>query len=250
MNTDVWTGGAKHRLVPEAVQENRLFSWGLLSRIIVIIGIVCVGWALVNIAQSTRFVQNYSEQVSKLGDQSDEAVSLVGQGSPGNPIYAGVKVPEKAPVVGDIIGSLWIPALNQRTRIIQGTGTEELKKGVGHFVESVMPGAADNCVLSGHRDSVFAGIGALKPQDILVVEDPTGNYTYVVTGTRIVDKNDKTVIVPSDHGILTLTTCYPFRFIGNAPQRFIVTADLIKREMFVHSGRKSSELSKTVRNIE
>lgn len=129
---------------------------------------------------------------------------------------------------GDEIGSLTMTSLNQKLPIVEGTSKNELKKGVGHFTQSVLPGEKDNCVLSGHRDTVFSKIGKLKIGDKLTVKTSAGLFTYKVKGTRIVDKDDKTVIVPTSDAVLTLTTCYPFNFIGNAPDRYIVSADLIK----------------------
>ena len=74
------------------------------------------------------------------------------------------------PAEGDNIGSLTIPALKRILPILQGTGDKEFKKGVGHFIQSVLPGEEDNCVLSGHRETVFRQIGNLKIGDILIVE--------------------------------------------------------------------------------
>lgn len=133
------------------------------------------------------------------------------------------------PAEGDNIGSLTIPALNQQLPIFQGTGEKELEKGIGHFAQSVLPGEEDNCVLSGHRDTVFSEMGNLKIGDSLIVQTSAGTFTYEMTGTRIVHKDDKTVIVPTDHAVLTLTTCYPFDYIGHAPDRYIVSAGLVKK---------------------
>ena len=125
---------------------------------------------------------------------------------------------------GDNIGSLIIPGLNRKLPIFQGTGAKELKKGVGHFVQSVLPGEEDNCVFSGHRDTVFSKIGKLKIGDQLIVQTSDGTFIYQVNGTRIVHEDDKTVIVPMDHATLTMTTCYPFNVIGSATDRYIVSA--------------------------
>ena len=132
------------------------------------------------------------------------------------------------PNEGDNIGSLTIPALNRKIPIIQGTDANDLENGVGHFIQSVLPGEEDNCVLSGHRDTVFRQIGDLKIGDQLIVQTSVGKFEYEVSGTRIVHEDDKTVIVPSDHAILTVTTCYPFYAIGNAPDRYIISADLVE----------------------
>ena len=117
------------------------------------------------------------------------------------------------PVEGDNIGSLIIPALEMELPIFQGTTENELKKGVGHFMESVLPGEKDNSVLSGHRETVFRKLGDLVVGDILVLRTSAGIFTYIVSSTRIVEKDDRTVIVPTDHAVLTLTTCYPFNYV-------------------------------------
>jgi sortase A len=139
---------------------------------------------------------------------------------------APVRYPED-PREGELLGSLSIPALKQTLPIVEGTRTNDLKKGVGHFAKSVMPGGVDNCVLSGHRDTVFTRLGELKTGDLFVVQTAAGVFTYQVNRIRIVHANDKTVIVPTDHAVLTVTTCYPFRYVGSAPDRYILSADMV-----------------------
>lgn len=85
-----------------------------------------------------------------------------------------------------------------------------------------------NSVLAGHRDTVFSQFGSLKRNDKVIVATNYGTFTYVIKSFRIVDGDDRSVIVPTKRAILTLSTCYPFRYVGNAPQRFIVTAVLDK----------------------
>lgn len=135
------------------------------------------------------------------------------------------------PKVGDVIGTISLPSLKQRLPIIEGTDEAELKRGVGHYVSSVLPGIVDNSVLAGHRDSVFSQLGKLAVGDPIVVRTPAGQFTYMVAKFRIVMADDRTVIVPTSSAVLTLSTCYPFRYIGNAPKRFIVTADLVQTEL-------------------
>ena len=133
----------------------------------------------------------------------------------------------KKPKVGDVIGTLSIPRIKSFIAIIEGTGSKELKRGVGHYVGSVIPGVSDNSVLAGHRDSVFRRLGEVKIGDLITVKNDYGTFVYEVHKIRIVQANDRTVIVPSKDAILTLSTCYPFRFIGNAPKRYIVQAGLV-----------------------
>lgn len=132
------------------------------------------------------------------------------------------------PSKGEVIGSIEIPDLDRVLPIIEGTSEEELKNGVGHFTGSALPGENSNCVLSGHRDSVFIGVGDLKLGDRLIVQTAAGTFNYEIIKLQIVHKDDTTIIVPSDHAMLTLTTCYPFIFIGHAPDRYIISANLVK----------------------
>ena len=131
------------------------------------------------------------------------------------------------PMKGEGIGTLKIPALNRTLPVIEGTDAKQLAKGVGHYAGSVLPGEVDNCILSGHRDTVFRRLNEVKIGDPLVVQTSAGTFTYTVRSTRIVHANDETVIMPTDHAVLTLTTCYPFNYIGSAPDRYVISADLV-----------------------
>lgn len=135
------------------------------------------------------------------------------------------------PTEGENIGDLSIPRLNQIIPIFHGTNEDELKKGIGHFAGSVLPGEKDNTVLSGHRDTVFKKLGQLEIEDKLIVQTSAGKFTYEITKIQIVDKDDKTIISPTDHAVLTVTTCYPFEYIGSAPDRYILIADLISSDI-------------------
>jgi sortase A len=134
------------------------------------------------------------------------------------------------PKVGQLIGTLTIPRIRSSLPIIEGTGAKELRRGVGHYVGSVIPGVSDNSVLAGHRDSVFRKLGEVKIGDLITVKNDYGSFVYEVHKIRIVKANDRTVIVPTADAILTLSTCYPFRYIGNAPNRYIVQAGLVMGE--------------------
>jgi sortase A len=81
-------------------------------------------------------------------------------------------------------------------------------------------------VIAGHRDSVFAQFGSLKRGDEIVIKTGYGEFTYLINSFRIVKANDRTVIVPTPTATLTLSTCYPFHYVGSAPERFIVSAKL------------------------
>lgn len=134
------------------------------------------------------------------------------------------------PKIGEEIGELYIPKIKSVLPIIHGTDEDELEKGVGHYADSVMPGEKDNSVLSGHRDTVFRRLGEVGEGDILEVTTKAGTFEYRVNKVRIVDADDRTVIVPKPRAMLTVTTCYPFDFIGDAPQRYILVAHLVSKK--------------------
>ena len=133
---------------------------------------------------------------------------------------------EKRPQTGEQFGELFIPKLDALLPIYEGTGEDELDLGVGHYAGSVLPGEKDNCVLSGHRDTVFRRLGEVGEGDALIVRTEMGEFKYVIKKVRIVDKEDRTVIVSKPKAVLTVSTCYPFEYIGSAPQRYILVAYL------------------------
>ncbi|MCU1807649.1 class D sortase [Cytobacillus firmus] len=130
---------------------------------------------------------------------------------------------------GEAIGILKIPRLKAELPIIEGTDEDELEKGVGHYSTTVLPGQDDQILLSGHRDTVFRSLGELEIGDIFLVSMPYGEFTYEITDSEIVDADDPTVIrSTTPHEILTVSTCYPFSYVGNAPSRYILNAKRIQ----------------------
>lgn len=133
------------------------------------------------------------------------------------------------PTKGDKVGVLNIPKLNSEIAIIEGTHEDELKHGVGHYNGTAYPMQNDQIVLSGHRDTVFQRMGELDIGDIMVVQLPYGDFSYEIVDTKIVDADDRTIIVPTaPDEVLTVTTCYPFTYVGSAPDRYIITALPVK----------------------
>lgn len=126
---------------------------------------------------------------------------------------------------GQIIGVLHIPRLERELPIVEGVDEDELAKGVGHHSATALPDQGDQILLSGHRDTVFRRLGELEKGDRLVIEMPHGTFTYSIYHMEIVDREDRSVIRSTyPEEILTLSTCYPFHFVGSAPQRYIIYA--------------------------
>ncbi|WP_043934185.1 class D sortase [Bacillus sp. EB01] len=129
------------------------------------------------------------------------------------------------PGFGDVVGILDIPAIESELAIVEGTDPNDLKKGVGHYKGSYYPGENGQIVLSGHRDTVFRRLGELEIGDSLHVKMPHGDFAYEITRTKIVDADDTSIItLQREEEELIVTTCYPFRFVGNAPDRYIIYA--------------------------
>lgn len=148
-----------------------------------------------------------------------------------NKKLAGKVVYTERPDTGELMGELYIPKLDRSLPIIHGTDEDELAKGVGHYADSVLPGEKDNSVLSGHRDTVFRRLGEVGEGDQLIATTTAGTFTFRVKKVRIVSSDDRTVIVPKAKPTLTVTTCYPFNFIGSAPERYVLEAELVNKDL-------------------
>lgn len=129
------------------------------------------------------------------------------------------------PVVGEVLGLLSLPKIESELAIVEGTDPYELAKGVGHYKGSYFPGQGGQIVLSGHRDTVFKRVGELVLGDELVMKMPYGEVSYEIVNTKIVDADDTSIItLQNQEEELILTTCYPFEYVGDAPERYIIYA--------------------------
>jgi len=127
-----------------------------------------------------------------------------------------------------IVGRLLIPAVNLNVMVLEGTDPWTLNRAVGHIEGTALPGRAGNVGISAHRDGYFRNLGHIARGDEISILTPEKTYTYAVESTHIVNPGDIEVLAPSDQPVLTLVTCFPFYFVGDAPQRFIVKAQLIR----------------------
>ncbi|MBU9720562.1 MULTISPECIES: class D sortase [Bacillaceae] len=126
---------------------------------------------------------------------------------------------------GDVIGILHIPRLDADLPIVQGTHEDDLARGVGHYTGTAYPTDGRQILLSGHRDTVFRNLGKLELGDTFEIHMNYGTFVYEIMETDIVDADDRTVIDYSiDEELLTVSTCYPFNFVGSAPDRYILHA--------------------------
>jgi len=133
---------------------------------------------------------------------------------------------------GEKVALLIVPKIEQKYSVRWGTEEQVLKKGVGMFVSdwTTAPNGGGHTVLSGHRDTVFYRMDEIEEQDFLLLEYEDKIYTYQVAKIWITDENDRSIIVKKEKPMLTITTCYPFNYVGNATERYIIQAELIDKE--------------------
>jgi sortase A len=119
---------------------------------------------------------------------------------------------------------LRIPRIGLEVPILEGTDEWTLNRAAGHIADTAAPGADGNSGIAGHRDGYFRPLKDVTVGDVLEIETPRGSTTYRIERTWIVDPEDVSVLDPTPVSSVTLVTCYPFYFVGSAPQRFIVRA--------------------------
>lgn len=127
---------------------------------------------------------------------------------------------------GAPLALLQIPKIHLKAPVFDGTDGLTLNHSVGRIAGTSMPGEAGNIGLAAHRDGFFRGLKDLEPGDEIDLKTHSGIDLYTVDRIQIVSPRDVSVLRDQDRSALTLVTCYPFYFVGNAPKRYIVTAFL------------------------
>jgi sortase A len=139
-------------------------------------------------------------------------------------------IPGRAsPAPGSIVGRIELGRLGISAIVREGDDPRTLRGAVGHVSDTALPGERGNAALAGHRDTFFRPLQRVRSGDRIVVTTPAAVFHYVVSDLRVVDPTDTSVLAPTPRSTLTLVTCYPFSYIGTAPKRFIVRAELVSQ---------------------
>jgi sortase A len=125
---------------------------------------------------------------------------------------------------GELLGRIEIPRLNVSATIVEGDDTDALRHAVGHIPGTAMPWESGNIGLAGHRDSFFRKIGELRDGDQIVLTTIHGTFEFRASQFAIVKPDGVDVLSSVQQPALTLVTCYPFHYVGAAPQRFVIRA--------------------------
>jgi sortase A len=124
----------------------------------------------------------------------------------------------------DPLGVLRIPKIGLEVAVLEGTDDFTLNRAVGHIEDTAKPGERGNVGIAGHRDGFFRGLKDVAKGDTMELETEAGRQSYRVHDIWIVKPEDIQVLDPTPEAAITLVACYPFYFVGHAPQRYIVRA--------------------------
>jgi|SRR5579872_1817271 len=127
------------------------------------------------------------------------------------------------------VSRLEIPRLGVSVMVHEGVDPRTLRLGAGHIPGTEAPGGLGNVGIAGHRDLFFRDLRKVHPKDTILLTTLGGSYQYSVDWTRVVKPSESSVLAPSEDAVLTLVTCYPFYYVGSAPNRFIVRARRVGR---------------------
>ncbi len=126
-----------------------------------------------------------------------------------------------------LIGRISVARLGVSVIVMEGTEGSTLRRAAGHISGTALPGQQGNVGIAAHRDTFFRPLRDIRKDDVISITTSRGDYHYRVVSTQIVNPDDVSVLNSDGSEVLTLVTCYPFNFIGAAPNRFIVRAEQI-----------------------
>jgi sortase A len=214
-------------LPPHAHRRSSRRGLRWLERLLLIVGIVCLGYYGYVSAEAALYQAYETRELDAiLASMPPPPVPSLE-----TPIAAApemVEQPRPRPAPGSMLGRLEIPRLRVAAIVRAGSDARTLRLAVGHIAGTALPGERGNVGLAAHRDTFFRRLGEIRSGDAVTLVTPDGTFVYQVAGTDIVEPKDVSVLDPTEEPALTLVTCYPFRYIGSAPKRFIVRAHLIE----------------------
>jgi len=130
----------------------------------------------------------------------------------------------RPPREANAVSRLEIPRLGISVMVHEGVQSRTLSLGAGHIPGTANPQDDGNIGIAAHRDTYFRGLRKIREQDAVFLSTLEGTYQYSVEWIKIVKPSDNEVLASSDEPVLTLVTCYPFYYVGSAPDRFVVRA--------------------------
>jgi LPXTG-site transpeptidase (sortase) family protein len=146
---------------------------------------------------------------------------------PGQPPAApGLDRQVEEPKQGQVIYKLIIPRIEVVNFVVYGTSDAALMKAPGHVEGTPLPWEMGNSAVAAHRDYFFWRLNELEAGDEVRVESDMGNLRYKVTEKRVVNESNVGILSPTGKHQITLITCWPLFYVGNTPDRLVVTAEV------------------------
>ena len=215
--TSIWQTASPPR-------TNAFLRWS--QRLFFLIGILALGYVGFVLVDA-KFYQAYQSWRFQQALKSLEPSIGTTENLPPVPVKADRAKVESLGMAGregSPLGRIEISALGLDVMILEGTDEGTLRRAVGHIPGTALPGQAGNVAIAGHRDTFFRPLRNIHKDDEITLTTLNGSYRYRVDSTKVVEPEGIGVLYDSGEAILTLVTCYPFNFVGSAPQRFIVRA--------------------------
>jgi sortase A len=204
------------RFVVQKVPLRRALKWG--QRALFACAVLLLGYCAFALVDAWIFQRHESRELDRLLRDRQAASQSARQA-------ASSTAPVVAPADADgLIGRIEIPRLLLSAVVVEGVDKITLRRAVGHIPGTALPGHPGNVGLAGHRDTFFRSLKDVKIKDEVQLSTLQGNFRYEVESLRVVKPENVGVLAPPGHNVLTLVTCYPFYFVGPAPQRWIVRA--------------------------
>jgi sortase A len=209
------------KLVFKKVLLKRFLKWG--QRVFFACAVLLLGYCAFSLADAWIFQRRESRELDRLLRDRHTASASAPQAEPST-------APKGAPAAADgLIGRIEIPRLLLSAVVVEGVDKTTLRRAVGHIPGTALPGHSGNVGLAGHRDTFFRPLKDLKVKDEIQLSTLEGNFNYEVESLRVVEPDNVGVLAASGGNVLTLVTCYPFYYVGPAPQRWIVRAKQVVR---------------------
>ena len=188
------------------------------SRGLLALGLICLVYYSVATVYTLRYQRAAKSQIEQMVSIERPPAARV--------VVPGIAKPLES---GELIGRVDIPRLKLSAAVAEGDDDKTLGKAVGHLPDTPLPWQRrGNVGLAAHRDGLFRKLEGIRIGDDIRLVTTRGEFQYQVKKTHIVDPDDVWVIAPTTTPTITLITCYPFSFVGNAPHRFIVQAELVE----------------------
>ena len=200
-----------------AARPRTLTVMRAVERLLFAVGVIALGWFATGQIHAAREQAALSREL-EAARRAAAAQQVATNGWP--------DTQRAAPATRSLIGRIDVPRLRLSALAREGVDVRTLRGSVGHVPGTALPGAPGNAAFAAHRDTFFRPLAGIRKGDSVLVTTADGVHRYTVFATRVVKPSDVSVLQSGQLSQLTLVTCYPFDFVGSAPERFIVQAEL------------------------